>query len=223
MPPALSDRRRHPRNEAGFTLIELLVVIAIIAILVGLLLPVVLAANAAAGRARCASNLRQFAMAFEAYSRDWDGSLPFGGPTPGDPNSFDTHFTGSFFWPYIGGAPGVSRIWRCPMDKKTNTNGYACVRNLTGTDWPTYGRITTGASQTLLLFDTQYHGYPFASSQSTRPFWYTATPYASNVIPSLHNRHRGGANLVFLDAHVAWQRQLTIQSDYAALFAVTLQ
>ncbi len=57
-------------KKRGFTLIELLVVIAIIAVLIGILLPVLGKVKERARRAKCASNLHQISYAIFAYAND---------------------------------------------------------------------------------------------------------------------------------------------------------
>src|SRR5687767_9464702 len=92
----MPSRTRHLRPRA-FTLVELLVVIGIIAVLVGVLLPV-LARVAERGRdLKCQANLRSIMQAVHGYAAENRGSMPWGsvyhhahptewGPEPG---SFD--------------------------------------------------------------------------------------------------------------------------------------
>ncbi len=65
-------------TRRGFTLVELLVVVGIIALLVGLLLPVLGSARRSGEAAVCGSNLRQLHAAVVLYANDHGGRAPAG-------------------------------------------------------------------------------------------------------------------------------------------------
>ncbi|MEM8782244.1 MAG: prepilin-type N-terminal cleavage/methylation domain-containing protein [Planctomycetota bacterium] len=67
------------RRLAGFTLIELLVVISIIAILIGILLPILGRGKDEAKAIACGSNLRQMAVGLHVYQADYRGGGPYAG------------------------------------------------------------------------------------------------------------------------------------------------
>ena len=65
-----SCSRQLPR---GFTLIELLVVIAVLVLLLAILLPALRKARSLARRTHCQANVRQLALAWNAYLGANDG------------------------------------------------------------------------------------------------------------------------------------------------------
>ena len=74
-PPTRVPRKWRCSPPSAFTLVELLVVIAVIAILAGLLLPVVGRARAQGERIKCVGNLRQLALAWTQYAGDYNDAV----------------------------------------------------------------------------------------------------------------------------------------------------
>ncbi len=64
------------QKKSGFTLIELLVVIAIIALLMGIIIPVLGKVREQGRTISCRSNLRQYGMATRMYLDDNDLYFP---------------------------------------------------------------------------------------------------------------------------------------------------
>jgi prepilin-type N-terminal cleavage/methylation domain-containing protein/prepilin-type processing-associated H-X9-DG protein len=78
-------------KKAGFTLIELLVVIAVIALLMGILMPVLSKAREFAKRVSCSSQLRQVGLAIPVYAADFEGAMPWWGYSNPEETSEEMH------------------------------------------------------------------------------------------------------------------------------------
>ena len=66
-------------RAAGFTLTEVLVVLGVVALLIGLLLPVLASARRSAYKTACAANLREIASLAGSWAASHDGHLPLDG------------------------------------------------------------------------------------------------------------------------------------------------
>ena len=75
-------KTQNSKLKTALTLVELLVVIGIIAVLMGVLVPSLATARAAARKVACLSNLSQIGLAIHSYAVEYEGSIPFGPKAP---------------------------------------------------------------------------------------------------------------------------------------------
>ena len=117
-----------PAVRKGFTLIELLVVIAIIALLIGILLPVLGRARHTARVMQCMSQIRELEIAHWAYMVDHDGSMINAGLQHGIlPLSPEVAWINTLE-DYYGGEP----IVRSPLDESPHWPGEEPVPDTPG-------------------------------------------------------------------------------------------
>jgi prepilin-type N-terminal cleavage/methylation domain-containing protein len=111
-----SELRPHGR---GFTLVELLVVIGVIALLAGLLLPVLAAARENGRNSTCLQNLRQLYVAYQLYSADHGGYVP---PYQNRLRRESVPEHGDLLVASLGPYSRSERTWFCPADSFAGTS-----------------------------------------------------------------------------------------------------
>ena len=207
------------KTSRAFTLVALVVVIAIIAILAALLLPTLSKTKESARSTACKSNLRQIGLAVAMYANEFC-HYPPQAHRDTSINQFVTYAWPAKLLPHVSNSKGV---FRCPsrgeeFNWPTNRSplGYDFPLNIDpGTTPFSYGYnawSADGGVGGLGLSDTPVARIlkpsdmiAFADSDGGGDihfFRYRGVP----VDPpgDLHNR---GANVVFCDGHIEWQKQ----------------
>jgi len=211
----------------ALTLTELLVTLAIVAVLAGILLPVLFHTREKGRQAICLSHLRQIAIATLLYAHDWDERLPM--------NAYQA--TGRQGQPclvtLVGALKtfGVSPLTSCPTQPQAfRLAAFLRAKGLAGgeCDAPSKGGSFALNEAVFVRGDVPSLRWqarpPVALSQLELPTM-TVGVYDGNVAGEarcgfqpleavLQGRHLGTANLGFLDGHAKGQPTFEARCEF---------
>jgi prepilin-type N-terminal cleavage/methylation domain-containing protein/prepilin-type processing-associated H-X9-DG protein len=184
------DKMRKIFNKkfGGFTLIELLVVVAIIAILAGMLLPVLAASKEKTRRAHCISNLRQIGWGIALYAEASDLRVPHSGSV--------TLSSCAFSFNLLSNVVQSAKVFSCPSSQtETPAVGYPLTStNISYCLVPVL--MWESCPDSIVAFDR-------IDALGTVQAYDKGSPWTKD---SPH-KIRGG-NVLFDDGHVEWQQLL---------------
>jgi prepilin-type N-terminal cleavage/methylation domain-containing protein/prepilin-type processing-associated H-X9-DG protein len=174
----------------GFSLVELLVVIAVIAILAGILVPVLARARRSAQRQSCLSNVRQVGLAMRMYVDDYDGGFPIGAYLEGA-----SPYTWNVSWhneltQYLRDR----NVLLCPLAPRRSGYriSYGCNARVSSWRSAALDAQVLDSSRTVYATEKEDEDWP-AYPPSTR-----TEQYYKPLVP----RHDGYLSVLFCDGHV---------------------
>ncbi len=217
------------KKQNAFTLIELLVVISIIALLLGILMPVLGKARNEGKSALCMSNLRQFVFAAEMYASNYNNYYP-----PGYVKKPD--ITGSLAvetcWDFIHTKdrdtgeqttePGLlwmgeikQKIQQCPAFKgNANSDdpytGYNYNTSYIGREkqyFPTTAKVeeVKNPADCIIFGDGEY--YDGANKYMRSPFKSQFDKFDFRAAGTQGFRHNDKTNIAWCDSHISSQKK----------------
>ena len=204
------------RRRSLFTLIELLVVISIIAVLAGMLLPVLGRAREKAREIACTNNLAQFGKGSGMYLSDNQDYPPVLRNSGTGPFWFDTQKKVALLYTYLNvpaGAPklgsirgdGLRSSFACPTDEPHPQHIFTSE---TYSLFLSYGINTWGCHQNYAVKITQAkrpsRSAVFLDANGSNVRFETISGISLESAGPVSFRHSGtNCNVLFLDFHVA--------------------
>jgi len=215
-------KREKSHKPRGFTLIELLVVIAIIAVLMGILMPVLGKARKHAWTVACQSNMRQIGTAANLFAEDHEQKVPRGGDQAEESSKKESSRWYRAFMRYLAQRPKDGdysnvKIYRCPAypDKrqticylvnawKDGNTEYTGLSSLTKVGRP---------AEKIYLGEHEHNQYrPIITRQDSQNYgevdvWkvehlgHSKSDRARRVAKK---RHKQGFNILFFDWHAGY-------------------
>jgi prepilin-type processing-associated H-X9-DG protein len=193
------------RRRKGLTLLDVLVILAVIAVLAGLLLPVLIKYREESRRQRCRENLILFAKGMAMYTGEHDHTTlpcPLGRCARG--SGADTYngaeWLATLYWVGITPDPDVLL---CPSSRDWNSNGR---------DIGSYGvnDVASGffSSQTVSYAGLWWKSVQTVSGGAVRDDFPPYEPMACDDTQGGINHgtaSNGGMNVLFFDAHVEFK------------------
>lgn len=204
-------------ERSSFTLIELLIVIAIIAILAGMLLPVLGKARAKGKQTLCTSNMKQLSTTVNMYCDDWKEYFP-------------AYISADFFRQV---EPYTRRKWVawqsqtiadagpfwCPEDQesvrtKTTLFSYGCNVYTSSTIASgydeAYAKVAFSARKNIryptniIYSGDSYHKYAYQVilDQNSFPCSGDKGPDQNRIASGISFRHQLSADILYVDGHV---------------------
>ncbi|MES2460850.1 MAG: DUF1559 domain-containing protein [Armatimonadota bacterium] len=212
------QRFKKIRASFAFTLIELLVVIAIIAILAAILFPVFAQARDKARQASCMSNLKQIGTAGMMYMQDYDDTM------------FQTYYNDTpltyqaWWYSYVdytqdpAGRTVPEKALLYPYTKNNGIKDCPSAADIPGNGatiadmaFPVNTRYLIPAAaaaaplaaieapaETILMGDGAFISNPDGAVKR----FSTLNSPSGTLYPTVHGRHAGMANILWIDGHV---------------------